>query len=74
MHEALPPVHMWPEVQHKPEAAKYLCPVYKTSDRRGVLSTTGMSTNFVVALELNTDALPSKWVLTGCAALLNLDD
>ena len=74
MHEALPPVHMWPEVQHKPDPNKYLCPVYKTSERKGVLSTTGMSTNFVVALELDTFENPDKWVLTGCAALLNLDD
>eukprot|EP00924_Labyrinthula_sp_SR-Ha-C_P002719 maker-scaffold_13-snap-gene-5.1-mRNA-1 protein AED:0.01 eAED:0.01 QI:0/0/0/1/0.66/0.42/7/0/4146 len=74
MQTPLPPIHMWPEVQHLPDKKKYLCPVYKTSERKGVLSTTGMSTNFVVALELNTNVNPSVWVLTGCAALLNLDE
>ncbi|VDN33230.1 unnamed protein product [Dibothriocephalus latus] len=37
----LPIVHMKPEMDFKPDPGKYIAPLYKTSVRAGVLSTTG---------------------------------
>ncbi|OQR92667.1 dynein heavy chain, partial [Thraustotheca clavata] len=43
-------VHFLPAANIVRKKEDYPCPVYKTSVRKGTLSTTGMSTNFVVAV------------------------
>lgn len=68
-----PMVWLVPSTEEE-EYLYYDAPLYRTSERRGVLSTTGHSTNFVMFFKLNTDIDPKHWVKRGVALLTQLDD
>jgi len=53
---ALPMILLLPQADRQtPETGIYNCPVYKVVSRRGTLSTTGHSTNFVMFFEMPTN-------------------
>jgi dynein heavy chain len=54
--------------------SSFECPLYREASRRGVLTTTGHSTNFVMDVKLPS-SLPAKhWVKRGVAMLLELPE
>jgi dynein heavy chain len=74
LYDSMPAVWFMPKVDFKPDDNMYDAPLYKTSERKGVLSTTGQSTNFVIAVQLPTKSSPDMWVKRAAALLCNLNE
>jgi len=56
------------------ESDVYVCPCYKTAKRSGLLGTSGISTNFIVSIELPSDKGMDFWILRGAALLCEVDE
>ncbi len=75
-HEHLPPILMEATRETEPPKDHYLypCPVYRTQLRKGEITPTGHSTNYIFTLDLPSDHPPKHWINRGVAATLELMD
>ncbi|XP_013789011.2 dynein heavy chain 6, axonemal-like [Limulus polyphemus] len=69
MNPSLPVLQLEPVMKFEPDPQNYVAPLYKTAERAGTLSTTGHSTNFVVAIHLPSDRPQEYWIQKGVALL-----
>lgn len=68
----VPVIHFIPTKDYKANPKEYSAPCYKTHVRAGTLSTTGMSTNFILTIEMPSSRDPALWVTAGAALLSTL--
>jgi dynein heavy chain len=70
----VPMLHLMPcEKVKASEFPHYDCPCYKVSTRKGILSTTGHSTNFVMSIKIPSSGAREHWIRRGVAMLTTLD-
>lgn len=74
MYDKLPVIWFKPVKDYERDHSDYQAPLYKTSERRGILSTTGLSTNFIEHVATATHETPSHWTQRGAALLCMLND
>jgi dynein heavy chain len=70
----LPVVHFLPESNHKTPNNFHRIPMYRTTVRKGNISSLGASSNFILAIEAPTDKPRSYWTLKGAACVCALNN
>jgi dynein heavy chain len=73
LYTTMPIIWFRPVKDRKPTTTSvFYCPVYKTLQRAGTLSTTGHSTNYVLTIELPSKQQQDHWIKRGVAAVCGL--
>lgn len=73
--EAAPVIWLQPRpVDQFSDYPHYDCPVYRTAERKGVLATTGHSTNFLMMVRMPSDQPAWHWTMCGVCMLCSLSE
>ena len=73
LYYAMPLIAFIPKENTDVKGNSYSCPLYKTLNRAGTLSTTGQSTNFILEVVLPCDKQSDFWILRGVALFTQLN-
>lgn len=71
---AVPVMHFLPEEYHKTPSNFHRVPLYRTSVRKGNISSLGASSNFILCVEAPTIKPQSYWTLKGAACICALNN
>ena len=71
---AAPRLWLRPRAGEPDQGPYYECPLYVEPRRRGVLQTTGHSSNYVLDIQLPSDRDQDHWIRRGVCCLLSLAD
>jgi len=77
LYSSVPLIHFKPQARIDRSVTNpddYECPAYKTGARKGTLSTTGLSTNMILAVYLPCQQPKEMWVRRAAALLCQLND
>jgi len=72
LYSEFPLTHFSPVPDRKTPEGCYPCPTYRVLSRKGTLSTTGHSTNFVLSMDVASKEEPGHWIRAGVALFLSL--
>jgi len=70
----VPVMHFLPEEYHKTPSNFHRIPMYRTSIRKGNISSLGASSNFILCVEAPTEKPRSYWTLKGAACICALNN
>jgi hypothetical protein len=67
MFDTMPVFHFIPAQNFEHNKKDFACPLYKAAERKGVLTTTCASSNYILDLDIPTSKTPFYWMRMGVA-------
>ena len=72
MFDTMPVFHFIPAQNFEHNKKDFACPLYKAAERKGVLTTTCASSNYILDLDIPTSKTPFYWMRMGVAVAVHV--